>query len=179
MRALAGDMVAAGGTECVITSGAASGVARADAVCAKSATHELNQPTNTYLPKTHTNHKAMLHRGSSGHPRDIVIPNKAKREVRRPPTSSGTMGVKIAANYNAYWAVGDIDAQIQKSPSLSTFWSGLTTSSGLSGNNCSGWTSGLAGASGGTGFLSVRGGERFGSGSGTCDQQNHIVCTSY
>ena len=174
-------MVAAGGAECIIT-GAVTGVAKADAVCAKSAIHALNQPTNTYLPKTHTNHKAMLHRGSSGHPKDIAIPNKAKREVRRPPTSSGAMGVKIAANYNAYWAVGDIDAGIVKSPSLVFFWSGLTTSSGLSGNNYIGWTSDDTTPRGEVGNLSDRGRKRFkddSSGYAACHGQRHIVCASY
>ena len=67
-----------------------NGVTGADAICAAHASTDA-----AALPTTHTNHKAMLARGASSHPRDLAIPNKANLDVRRPDTAK----TQIATSY--------------------------------------------------------------------------------
>ena len=109
-----------------------SGATGADAICAARASTDA-----AVLPATHTNHKAMLARGASIHPRDLAIPNKANIDVRRPDTAK----TQIATTYAKYW---DKDYTLAAAVSSSSMphWTGIYTTATLAdtSNTCGFWT---------------------------------------
>ena len=175
-------------TDCQVAS-PTNGIGRADAICAKRASDKSAGKEGQYLPSSHTNHKAMLHRGTAAkkHPKDIDIPNKANREVHRLPTSSGTAGIKITDNYNFYW---DKDKTLTKAvmdtPSVTFFWSSIDINSVVySTTHCTNWTDNTNSFQGGYGDAGQRDFYRFSSytstpsGASACTNVLPLLCASY
>ena len=150
-----------------------NGVAGADAICAARASRDA-----AALPTTHTNHKAMLARGASSHPRDLAIPNKANIDVRRPDATK----TQIATSYADYWTTTYTLAAAVSSSSM-THWAGIRNTAvvGATSNTCSFWTVADASASGILGDASKTDNKRWQSSFEGCDSSSlkGLLCASH